>query len=127
MKAHLNRMFGKRDACKELALIFLEIAKEGYKIDEVMVGAVLEQYRQDKLDIMHRYEEHLGASVGEDEYKRAYREMIEDDRSRYGQVLTFVSLLELLKQRTIDAEQKKRYGDIKISLINGGNNGESGN
>lgn len=56
-----------------------------------------------------------------------FSEMIEDDRSRYGQVLTFVSLLELLKQRTIDAEQKKRYGDIKISLINGGNNGESGN
>ena len=80
MKAHLNRMFGKRDACKELALIFVEIAREGYKIDEVMVGAVLEQYRKDKLDIMHRYEERLSASVGDDEYKRAYRDMIEDDR-----------------------------------------------
>ena len=86
MKAHLNRMFGKRDACKELALIFLEIAKEGYKIDEVMVGAVLEQYRKDKLDIMHRYEERLGTSIEDAEYKHAYRDMIEDDRGTVGRL-----------------------------------------
>lgn len=56
-----------------------------------------------------------------------FSEMVEDDSSKYGKVLTFTSLLELLKQRAVDAEQKKRFADIKVSLINGGQNGDSGN
>jgi len=54
-----------------------------------------------------------------------FSEMIEEDDSRYGKVLTFVSLLELLKQRTIEAEQKKRFSDIKITLVKEGQHDES--
>ena len=56
-----------------------------------------------------------------------FSEMIADDDSRYGKVLTFVSLLELLKQRAVKAEQKKRFADIRVSLVKEGQYDESEN
>lgn len=49
--------------------------------------------------------------------KLMFSEMIREDRSPYNQVITFMSLLELLKQKTVTAEQKKRYGDITVKLV----------
>ena len=43
--------------------------------------------------------------------------MIKEDTSPYNQVITFMSLLELIKQKSVTAEQKKRYGDITVKLI----------
>ena len=43
-----------------------------------------------------------------------FSEMIESDPSVYGRVITFMSLLELLSEGRIEAEQKERYSDIKV-------------
>ena len=43
-----------------------------------------------------------------------FSEMIKDDDSPFNRVITFMSLLELLKQRAVTAEQKKRFGDITV-------------
>lgn len=50
--------------------------------------------------------------------KLMFSEMIKEDPSPYNQVVTFMSLLELLKQKSVTAEQKKRYGDITVKLVN---------
>ena len=46
-----------------------------------------------------------------------FSEMIKDDNSPFNKVITFTALLELLKQRSVTAEQKKRYGDITIKRV----------
>ena len=45
-----------------------------------------------------------------------FRELLMGATSRYDVVVTFMSLLELLKQHTVVAEQDVRYGEITVSL-----------
>ncbi|MBR0130190.1 MAG: segregation/condensation protein A [Firmicutes bacterium] len=45
-----------------------------------------------------------------------FSEMIAQDKSVFNRVVSFMSLLELLKLGNLTAQQKKRYGDIKVSL-----------
>ena len=49
--------------------------------------------------------------------KLMFSEMIKEDTSPYNQVVTFMSLLELLKQKSVTATQKKRFGDITVKLV----------
>ena len=49
--------------------------------------------------------------------KLLFSEMIREDSSPYNQVITFMSLLELQKQKSVTAEQKKRFGDITVRLV----------
>ena len=49
--------------------------------------------------------------------KLLFSEMIKEDTSPYNQVITFMSLLELIKQKSVTAEQKKRFGDITVKLV----------
>ena len=53
--------------------------------------------------------------------KVLFSEMISSDKSRFNKVITFMSLLELLKQGDVTATQEERYGDITVELRN--NNG----
>lgn len=46
-----------------------------------------------------------------------FSEMVKEDFSPYNQVITFISLLELLKEKSVSAEQKRRYGDISVRLL----------
>ncbi|MBR5925811.1 MAG: segregation/condensation protein A [Firmicutes bacterium] len=47
-----------------------------------------------------------------------FSEMIADDKTRFNKVVSFMSILELLKQRELRAEQKERYGDIALEKRN---------
>lgn len=44
-----------------------------------------------------------------------FKELIVDSKNKYDIILTFSSLLELAKEKNVDLEQKKLYGDIKIT------------
>lgn len=46
----------------------------------------------------------------------SFRELLNGETSRYNVVLTFMSMLELLKQRTIMAHQNVNYGEITLEL-----------
>ena len=48
--------------------------------------------------------------------KLNFSEMVQNDGSRFNVVITFMGLLEMLKDRRVDAEQKKRFGDITVSI-----------
>jgi len=48
--------------------------------------------------------------------KASFKELVAKDTGRYNIVLTFMSLLELIKQSTIVVKQKERYGDMEITL-----------
>ena len=42
--------------------------------------------------------------------------MLGKDKSSYNRVITFMALLEMMKTRSVKAEQKKLFGDISVSL-----------
>lgn len=44
----------------------------------------------------------------------SFRELIPDAGNRYDTVVTFVSILEMAKERVIKIRQKKAYGDIEV-------------
>ncbi len=90
-------------------------------------------HRKQRLEEMHRtYERVERARMSMEnrimqmtEYFRTrkvmkFSEMIKDDDSPFNRVITFMSLLELVKQRAVSAEQKKRYGDITIKRVETG-------
>ena len=93
-------------------------------------------HRKQRLEEMHRtYERVERARMSMEnrimqmtEYFRTrksmkFSEMIKEDDSPFNRVITFMSLLELVKQHSVSAVQKKRYGDITITRIeNGGTN-----
>ena len=49
-----------------------------------------------------------------------FSEIIREDPSVFNRILSFMSLLEMMKQGGIKAEQKKRYGDIKLTAVPAG-------
>ena len=49
-----------------------------------------------------------------------FSEMLQGDGSIFNRVVSFMSLLEMMKGGGIDAAQKKRYGDIKVSVTKDG-------
>ena len=90
-------------------------------------------HRKQRLEEMHRtYERVERARMSMEnrimqmtEYFRTrkimkFSEMIKDDDSPFNKVITFMSLLELVKQHAVSAEQKKRYGDITIRRVEAG-------
>lgn len=79
MRSLESRVVGKMEASKELSSILQQIAREGYKIDDVMVAAVLAQYGRDKGEVMRRHEDRVGTSASEAERQQAHREMMTDD------------------------------------------------
>lgn len=89
MQSLENRVAGKLEAGKELSGILQQIASEGYKIDDVMITAVLAQYGKDKEEIMRRHEDRMGTSKNEAECEQAYREMIADDAGTAGRLLEY--------------------------------------
>ncbi len=50
--------------------------------------------------------------------KMMFSEMLSGDKSPYNMVITFMSLLELIKQRAVTAQQKKRFSDIEVKAVN---------
>ncbi len=48
--------------------------------------------------------------------KLLFSELISTDKSRFNKVVTFMGLLELLKQGEVRATQEERYGDITVEL-----------
>ncbi|HPX70561.1 MAG TPA: segregation/condensation protein A [Bacillota bacterium] len=84
-----------------------------------------ERLERNRMSIEDRISQIMGLFGKRKKKKMMFSEMVERDPSRYGTVLTFVSLLELLKQRAVSAKQKKRFSDIEVSLISGGENGKS--
>lgn len=43
-----------------------------------------------------------------------FRKLVPNNKDKYDLSVTFASVLEMMKARTLDAEQKKLFGDIKV-------------
>lgn len=54
----------------------------------------------------------------------SFKELVPDRKNRYDIVVTFVSVLEMAKERVISVRQKKPYGDIEVEAGERINEGE---
>jgi len=86
--------------------------------------------RKQRIELMHKtyerierakmsMENKIGQLVGffKERKQMNFSEMIEGDDTPFNRVITFMSVLELLRQHSITAEQKKRFGDITIKKV----------
>ena len=86
--------------------------------------------RKQRIEAMHRtyerierakmsMESKIGQLVGLFRHKKEVRfsEMVREDDTPFNRVITFMSVLELLRQHSVTAEQKKVYGDITVKKV----------
>jgi len=86
--------------------------------------------RKQRIEAMHRtyerierakmsMENKIGQLVGFFKTRKEMRfsEMIKDDDTAFNRVITFMSVLELLRQHSVTAEQKKVFGDITVKKV----------
>lgn len=83
------------------------------RIDEVR--RVYERVERQRMSVENRIAQIR--DLFKEKKKLLFSEMIKEDSSPYNQVITFMSLLELIKDKAVVAEQKKRYGDISVRLV----------
>lgn len=69
---------------------------------------------RERVSVEHRIQEIQDCLI--EKKKLTFQELLTEDSSRYDVVVTFMSVLELLKQRVVTASQKARYGKITIVL-----------
>ena len=55
-----------------------------------------------------------------------FNELVQDKESKYDISVTFSSVLEMMKERQLDAEQKKLFGDIEVYATEGLDADEAG-
>ena len=92
----------------EFAQAFMEFILKKQRIEEM--HKVYERIERQKLSMEKRINQ--VRAVLSEKHTTSFSELIKDDTTNFNKVITFMSILELLKDRSITAEQKKRYGDI---------------
>ena len=92
----------------EFAQAFMEFILKKQRIEEM--HRIYERIERQKLSMEKRISQ--VRDILSEKNEARFSELIEGDTTNFNKVITFMSILELLKDRSITAEQKKRYGDI---------------
>ena len=95
----------------EFAQAFMEFIIKKQRIEEM--HKIYERIERQKMSMENRIRQ--VSEVLTKKKKVSFSELIEGDHTHFNKVITFMSILELLRERSIIAEQKKRYGDIIIT------------
>ena len=82
------------------------------KLDEMK--KTYERIERQRMSLENRIAQIRDMFVGKK--KLMFSSMLGKDKGAYNKVITFMALLEMLKNKSVSAEQKKRFGDITVSL-----------
>lgn len=99
----------------EFAQAFMQFILKKQRLEEM--HKIYERIERQKMSMEHRITQI--ADVLKKKEKTSFSELIEGDETNFNKVITFMSILELLRDKAIEAEQKKRYGDIIIRKVEG--------
>ncbi len=100
-----------RGSLTEFAAAFMQFLLKKQRLEEM--HKVYERIERQKMSVEDRIAQ--VSAVLEKKKKTSFFELIEGEDTNFNRVITFMSILELLKHRTIVASQKKLYGDIIIT------------
>ena len=94
----------------EFAQAFMQFILKKQRIEEM--HKIYERIERQKMSLENRITQI--ADILKEKDTARFSELIKGDSTNFNKVITFMSILELLRERSITAEQKKRYGDILI-------------
>ncbi len=94
----------------EFAQAFMQFILKKQRLEEM--HKIYERIERQKMTMENRITQ-IADILGKKKTAK-FSELIENDNTNFNKVITFMSILELLRERSITAEQKKRYGDITI-------------
>ncbi|MBR0416361.1 MAG: segregation/condensation protein A [Firmicutes bacterium] len=94
----------------EFAQAFMDFILKKQRLEEM--HKIYERIERQKMSMENRINQVV--EILKKKQKTSFSELIEGDHTNFNKVITFMSILELLRERSITAEQKKRYGDILI-------------
>ncbi len=97
-----------KGSLSEFAQAFMEFILKKQRIEEM--HKIYERIERQKLSMENRISQ--VKAILEEKNKTSFSELIKGDNTNFNKVITFMSILELLKDKSVIAEQKKRYGDI---------------
>ncbi|MCQ2547992.1 MAG: segregation/condensation protein A [Clostridia bacterium] len=93
----------KRTRLEEVRKHYTHVARQKQSV-EAKVGHIRKLFRKLKKKTMN------------------FKELLVDEKDNYDVVLTFSTLLELIKEKSFDADQKSTYGDIEVIALEGEKN-----
>lgn len=99
-----------KGSLSEFAQAFMQFIQKKQRLEEMK--RVYERIERQKMTMENRMLQ--VADVLREKKQTSFFELVKDDNTNFNKVITFMSVLELLRERSITAEQKKRYGDIII-------------
>ena len=99
-----------KGSMSEFAQAFMQFILKKQRLEEM--HKIYERIERQKMTMENRITQI--ADILEKKKTAKFSELIENDNTNFNKVITFMSILELLRERSITAEQKKRYGDITI-------------
>jgi len=94
----------------EFAQAFMNFILRKKKIEDM--HKVYERIERQKMSMERRIRQVIDELEKREE--TSFNELIGEDDTNFNKVVTFMSVLELLKQKSITAKQEKRFGDILI-------------
>ena len=97
-----------KGSLSEFAQAFMEFILKTQRIEEM--HRIYERIERQKMSMENRIAQVV--DILNKKQSTSFSELIEGDDSNFNKVITFMSILELLRERSITAQQKKRYGDI---------------
>ncbi len=102
---------------KKFAKAFILFIERKQRVSEVKKNYQTIEKRRNSIEerILHIAEILKSGDSSENLYN--FKEFIPKDEDTYEVALTFVSLLELIKEQEIEASQEKLYGDIMVKKI----------
>lgn len=74
-----------------------------------------ERIERDKMSMENKITQIVGFFKSRSEMK--FSEMLKGDDTPFSRVITFTTLLELMRQRSVTAKQKKPFGDISVRKV----------
>ena len=94
----------------EFAQAFMQFIMKKQRLEEM--HKIYERIERQKMTMENRIMQI--AQVLKEKKSAMFSELIAGDDTNFNKVITFMSVLELLRERSVTAEQKKRFGDILI-------------
>ncbi|MEL7655853.1 MAG: segregation/condensation protein A, partial [Bacillota bacterium] len=102
--------------------LFLQKKK---KLEEIKKNYA--KVERQKISIESKIEHIKGLFRFKDKKRLSFRELLSPESNRYDVVLTFVSMLEMIRQKTVHVKQNINYGDIILSLVDKDKHSNKGN
>lgn len=97
---------------------FLAFVTKKKKVEEIQRNYA--KVERQKLSIESRIKQIKDLFIMKSKKLLNFRELLTPESKRYDVVLTFVSLLEMVRQKRVTLKQTRNFGDITLSLIEEG-------